>query len=239
MIEKKDIRKYVAELIGTASLVFIGCGSAVIAGDQIGYLGISFAFGLILLVMVYTIGSISGCHINPAVTIAMHLARKIGRRDAVYYIIMQCVGAILGAGILLLVVMGSPDYSLSDDGLGQNGYASESPGDYEVYACFVAELVLTALFLFIIFGSIDERAPKGFAGISIGAALVLIHIVGIPLTGTSVNPARSLGPAIFAGKTALLQVWLFFVAPIAGAVLATSLWKYLFGEEKAGATAGT
>lgn len=238
MIEKQNMRKYMAELMGTAALVFIGCGSAVIAGDQIGFLGISLAFGLILLVMVYTIGNISGCHINPAVTIAMHIARKIEKRDAIYYIIMQCVGAILGAGLLLLIAEGSPDYSLSDNGLGQNGYDSESPMDYEVHACFIAEVVLTALFLIVIFASTDESAPKGFAGISIGLSLVLIHLVGIPITGTSVNPARSLGPAIFAGETALLQVWLFFAAPIAGAVIATFIWKYMFEEEKVEAAPG-
>ena len=226
-----DCRKYAAELIGTAALVLIGCGSAVIAGQHVGFLGIAFAFGLTVLVMVYAIGNISGCHINPAITVAMLVAGKIKGKDAIAYIIAQCIGAIIGAGILLAIAKGLPGYSLAENGLGQNGFGAHSPAGYAMWACFVAELVLTALFLFVIFGSTSEKAPKGFAGISIGFTLVLIHIVGIPITGTSVNPARSLGPAVFVGGEALPQVWLFWVAPIVGGILAAIVWKYAFAQK--------
>ena len=225
-------KKYLAELIGTFSLVLIGCGSAVIAGGNIGYLGISFAFGLTLLAMVYAIGGISGCHINPAVTIAMLVAGKIKSKDAVAYIIVQCFGALIAAGVLLVIALGKPDYSLEINGLGQNGYGVLSPGGYSLAACFVAELVLTFLFLIVIFGSISKKAPAGFAGISIGFTLVFIHIIGIPITGTSVNPARSLGPAIFVGGETLNQVWLFLLAPILGAILAALVWKYIFRDNE-------
>lgn len=225
-------KKYLAELIGTFSLVLIGCGSAVIAGGNIGYLGISFAFGLTLLAMVYAIGGISGCHINPAITIAMFVAGKIKSKDAVAYIIVQCFGALIAAGVLLVIALGKPDYSLEINGLGQNGYGALSPSGYSLAACFVAELVLTFLFLIVIFGSISKKAPAGFAGISIGFSLVFIHIIGIPITGTSVNPARSLGPAIFVGGETLNQVWLFLLAPILGAILAALVWKYIFRDKE-------
>ena len=226
-----DCRKYAAELIGTAALVLIGCGSAVIAGQHVGFLGIAFAFGLTVLVMVYAIGNISGCHINPAITVAMLVAGKIKGKDAIAYIIAQCIGAIIGAGILLAIAKGLPGYSLAENGLGQNGFGAHSPAGYSLAACFVAELVLTALFLFVIFGSTSEKAPKGFAGISIGFTLVLIHIVGIPITGTSVNPARSLGPAVFVGGEALPQLWLFWVAPLVGGILVAIVWKYVFAQK--------
>lgn len=225
------MRKYIAELIGTFTLVLIGCGSAVIAGQYIGFLGISFAFGLTVLAMVYTIGNISGCHINPAITIAMLVAGKIKLKDAMAYIIVQSVGAIIGAGILLAIATGRAGYSLAVTGLGQNGYGSQSPGGYSLAACFITEVVLTALFLFVIFGSTSKDAPAGFAGISIGLSLVLIHLVGIPITGTSVNPARSLGPAVFVRGEALSQLWLFWVAPIIGGVLAALTWKYIFEQK--------
>lgn len=192
-MKKEDMKKYAVELIGTFALVLVGCGSAVIAGQYIGFAGIAFAFGLTVLAMVYAIGNISGCHINPAITIAMLVAGKIKSRNAVAYIIAQCIGAVIAAAILLAIANGLADYSLADNGLGQNGYGVQSPAGYSLAACFVAELVLTALFLFVIFGSTSEGAPKGFAGLSIGFSLVLIHLVGIPITGTSVNPARSLG----------------------------------------------
>jgi len=226
-----DVRKYLAELIGTFALVFVGCGSAVIAGRQIGYFGISFAFGLTVLAMVYAIGNISGCHINPAITVAMYVAGKIKSKDAVAYIIVQCVGAMIAAGVLYSVAAGRAGYSLTINGLGQNGYGAESPAGYSLYACFIAEVVLTALFLFVIFGSTSKDAPTGFAGIPIGLSLVLIHLIGIPITGTSVNPARSLGPAVFVGGDALSQLWLFWVAPIIGSVLAALAWKYLFEQK--------
>jgi aquaporin Z len=227
------MKKYLAEFIGTLALVLIGCGSAVIAGKFIGFYGIAFAFGLTVLAMVYAIGSVSGCHINPAITVAMLVAGKIRGRDAVMYIVAQCIGAIAGAGILLAIASGNPNFSLSVTGLGQNGFGTHSPAGYSLAACFVAEVVLTALFLFVIFGSTHERAPKGFAGISIGLCLVLIHLVGIPITGTSVNPARSLGPAVFVGGDALAQLWLFIVAPIVGGIIAALIWRYTFDNQTA------
>jgi len=226
--ERSNMKKYLAELIGTFALVLIGCGSVVIAGQHIGFLGIAFAFGLTVLAMVYAIGSISGCHINPAITVAMLVAGKINAKDTVGYIVAQCIGAIIAAAVLLAIASGKTGYSLSVSGLGQNGYGLNSPDQYSLAACFIAELVLTALFLFVIFGSTHANAPKGFAGLSIGFSLVLIHLIGIPITGTSVNPARSLGPAVFAGGAALSQLWLFIVAPILGGILAAIIWRGLF-----------
>lgn len=225
---KESMRKYIAEGIGTFALVLVGCGSAVIAGQYIGFLGISFAFGLTVLAMVYAIGHISGCHINPAITIAMLVSGKIKSKDALFYIIFQCAGAIIAAAIILLIATGQADYSLEGNGLGQNGYGNLSPGGYSLLACFVAEVVLTALFLLVIFGSTSSKAPEGFAGLSIGFSLVLIHLIGIPITGTSVNPARSLGPALLVGGEAFLQLWLFWVAPIIGGVIAAIIWKYMY-----------
>jgi aquaporin Z len=222
------MKKYLAELIGTLALVLIGCGSAVIAGGHISYTGIAFAFGLTVLAMVYAIGSISGCHINPAITVAMLVAGKIKGKDAIFYIIFQCIGAIIGAGILWAIASGNASFSLAANGLGQNGYGAHSPGDYGLAACFIAEVVLTAIFLFVIFGATHKDAPKGFAGVAIGFTLVLIHLVGIPITGTSVNPARSLGPAVFVGGDALAQLWLFIVAPVVGGIIAALIWKYTF-----------
>jgi aquaporin Z len=222
--------RYTAELIGTFALVFVGCGSAVIAGGHIGFLGIAFAFGLTVLAMVYAIGNISGCHINPAITIAMLGAGKMNAKDAIAYIISQCIGGILGAGVLYLIASGLPGYSLADVGLGQNGYGSHSPLGYSLMSCFIAEVVLTTIFILVIFGSTSKNAPSGFAGIPIGLSLVLIHLVGIPITGTSVNPARSLGPAVFAGSEALSQLWLFWVAPILGSVVSVIMWKCLLNK---------
>lgn len=222
------MKKYWAELIGTFALVLIGCGSAVIAGKYIGFLGISFAFGLTVLAMVYSIGNISGCHINPAISLAMLVAGRLGWKDTIFYVIFQCVGAVLAALLLWLIASGMPDYSLAVNGLGQNGYGALSPGKFDLTSCFVAEIVLTALFLFVIFGSISKNAPVGFAGLAIGLSLVLIHLVGIPITGTSVNPARSLGPALVVGGAALSQLWLFWVAPIIGGILAAVVWRWGF-----------
>jgi aquaporin Z len=231
MINMGDLRKYIAEAIGTFALVFVGCGSAVIAGQYIGFLGISLAFGLTVLAMVYAIGHISGCHINPAITVAMFVSRKINMKDTIFYIFFQCVGAVVAALVLFMIASGAPDYSLADNGLGQNGYGDLSPAGYTMMACFLAEVVLTALFLLVIFGSTSKRAPEGFAGMSIGLSLVLIHLIGIPITGTSVNPARSLGPALLIGGETLGQVWLFWVAPIIGGVLAAIVWKFLYENE--------
>jgi aquaporin Z len=231
-MEARNLNKYAAELIGTFALVFIGCGSAVIAGGHIGFLGIAFAFGLTVLAMVYAIGNISGCHINPAITIAMFAAGKINAKDGLAYIISQCIGALLGAGVLYLIASGLPEYSLAKFGLGQNGFGSHSPMGYSLMSCFIAEVVLTTLFLLVIFGSTSKNAPSGFAGIPIGLSLVLIHLVGIPITGTSVNPARSLGPAVFAGGEALSQLWLFWVAPILGGLISVVIWKYMLNKRE-------
>lgn len=229
MTGKEDAKKYGAELVGTFVLVLLGCGSAVmgaILGSQ-SVLVISFAFGLSLLAMVYAIGGISGCHINPAVSISMLATGKIKAKDAAIYIVMQCIGAIVGAAVLYWIATGSPSYDFATIKLAENGYEAGSPGGFSMISAFVAELVLTFIFVLVIHGSTSEKAPKGFAGISIGLSLVLIHIVGIPITGTSVNPARSLGPALIVGGDALAQLWLFWVAPIIGGLLAAAVWKLL------------
>jgi aquaporin Z len=214
------IRKYIAELIGTMVLVLMGCGSAVIAGAAIGNVGIAFAFGIAVLAMVYAIGSVSGCHINPAITISMLVAGKISVKDAVFYVVFQSVGAIIGAGILYAILSGNQSYSLALNGLGANTYNA-----YSLASVLVAEIVLTFIFVLVVHGSTHKRAPKGFAGIAIGFTLVMIHIVSIPIDGTSVNPARSLGPALFVGGTALSQLWVFWVAPIIGGIIAAVVWK--------------
>ena len=223
-----DMKKYVAELLGTFILVFIGTGSAVVAGKNIGYLGIALAFGLSVLVMVYAIGKISGCHINPAITIAMLLNGKIPAKDAVIYIIVQCTGAIIASALLLTIMTGLPGYEVAPGNLGANGYGADYLGGYSLASAFIAEVVMTFIFLMVIFGATRRDAPAGFAGIAIGLALAMIQMVTIPITGTSVNPARSLGPAVVAGGVALSQLWLFIVAPVIGAVIAAVVWKYLF-----------
>jgi len=231
-MEVKATKKYLAEFFGTFVLVFIGCGSAVIAGGQIGFLGISLAFGLAVLSMVYAIGPVSGCHINPAITISMLFAGKISAKDSMGYILAQILGAILGAGILFVIAGGLEGYDIAKNGLGQNGYGVHSPNGYNMIAALIAAIVLTFIFLLVIFGSTSDAAPKGFAGLSIGISLAFIHMVGIPITGTSVNPARSIGPAIFAGGEALSQLWLFIIAPIIGGILAAIVWKYLIAPKK-------
>jgi len=214
-------------MFGTFVLVFVGTGSAVTAGSRIGFYGIALAFGLSLLVMVYAIGSISGCHINPAVTISMLARRKIPAKDAIFYIIFQCIGAVIASGILYAVATGNPSYSLAANGLGQNGYGTASPTGYSLASVFLAEVVLTFMFILVIHGATSEKAPKGFAGLAIGLSLTMVHLVGIPVDGTSVNPARSLGPAVIVGGTALNQLWLFWVAPIIGGLVAAAVWKLL------------
>ena len=226
--EPLDTRKYFAELIGTFALVFFGCGSAVLAGDKIGFYGIAFAFGLTVLFMVYAIGPISGCHINPAITLAMLAAGKIKARDAVIYIVVQCVGAFAAAAVLLVIASGNPNYDIAVNGLGQNGYGDHSPMKYAWWAGFVAEVVMTMMFLLVIFGSTSKKANTQFAGLSIGLSLTVIHLVGIPVTGVSVNPARSLGPALLVGGDALAQLPLFIVAPIIGGLMAAAIWMYVF-----------
>ena len=219
-------KKYAAEFVGTMVLVLLGCGSAVLAGSAIGFVGISFAFGLAVVAMAYTIGGISGCHINPAISLAMLASGKLGVKDALGYIGSQCIGAIAGAGILFGIALGKPGYSLAL-GLGQNGYDLASPANFSMTSAFFAEVVLTLVFVLVVFGSTSDKAPKGFAGLSIGLGLVLVHLVGIPITGTSVNPARSLGPALIVGGTALSQLWLFLIAPIIGGLLAAGIWRLI------------
>jgi aquaporin Z len=215
------MKKYAAELIGTFVLVLGGVGSAVLAGSKIGYMGIALAFGLSLLAMVYTIGPISGCHINPAVTLGVLLARKISARVAAAYVVAQIAGAILASAVILYIANGIPDgYQAAVGGLGANGFGIHSPGQYSLGSAFVAEIVLTAFLVFTVLGATDVKAPVGFAGIAIGLVLTLIHLVGIPITNTSVNPARSIGPALFVGGWALQQLWVFIVAPLCGAALA-------------------
>jgi aquaporin Z len=223
--EINPMKKYIAELIGTMVLVLMGCGSAVIAGYAVGNVGIAFAFGLAVLAMVYAIGSVSGCHINPAISISMLVAGKLSIKDTVFYVVFQCIGAVIGAGLLLAILSGNSGYSLVANGLGQNGYGSASPASYPLVSALVAEIVLTFIFVLVVHGSTHERVPKGFAGLAIGLTLVLIHLVAIPIDGTSVNPARSLGPAVFVGGTALSQLWLFWVAPIIGGIIAAVVWK--------------
>jgi aquaporin Z len=215
------VNKYMAEALGTFVLVFGGVGSAVLAGSHIGYVGVAFAFGLSLLAMVYTIGPISGCHINPAVTLGVLLAKKINAMDAIIYMVAQVAGAIVASALILFIARGGAGgYDVSAGGLGANGYAVHSPGGYSLGAAFVGEVILTMFLVLTVLGSTDVKAPVGFAGLAIGLVLTLIHLVGIPLTNTSVNPARSIGPAIFVGGWALQQVWLFIVAPFVGAAIA-------------------
>jgi aquaporin Z len=227
-------KRCVAEFIGTFWLVFGGCGSAVLAAAfpevGIGLLGVSFAFGLTVLTMAYAIGHISGCHLNPAVSIGLVAGGRFKSGEVVQYVIAQVVGGIAGAGVLYLIASGKADFKLAD-GFASNGYGAHSPGGYSLLAGFVAEFVLTFMFLFIILGATDKRAPQGFAPIAIGLGLTLIHLIGIPVTNLSVNPARSTGPAVFVGGWALMQLWLFWIAPIAGAVAAGSVYRSFFSVE--------
>ena len=223
--------KAAAEFFGTMVLVLMGCGSATIAGANgetgVGLLGISFAFGLSVTAMAYAIGHISGCHINPAISVAMVVAGRMKLNEALAYIAAQIIGAITGAGILYFILNGQPgSYDVATKGLGQNGFGEGYLGQYNMAAAFVAEMVFTFIFLKVILGSTSTKnIHGGFAGLAIGLSLVLIHIVGINVTGVSVNPARSIGPAIFVGGKALSQVWLFVVAPIVGAVISAMVWR--------------
>jgi aquaporin Z len=226
------MKKYLAELIGTMALVLFGCGAAVISGTDagalsgLGLLGISLAFGLAVVAMAYTIGGISGCHINPAITIAMLVAGKISISDAVGYVVAQFIGAVVGAGILYVIALGNANFKMGEWALGSNGWGEGYLGAYSTTAAFVTEAVLTFLFLYVIFNVTSKHGNGNMAGLAIGITLVLIHLVAIPITGTSVNPARSFGPAVFAGGKALSQLWLFIVAPIVGGIAAALLWKF-------------
>jgi aquaporin Z len=216
-------KKLSAEFLGTAWLVFGGCGSAVLAAAfpqlGIGFVGVALAFGLTVLTMAYTIGHVSGCHLNPAVTVGLCVARRLPGGEVAGYVVAQVLGAVAGAGALYAIASGRPGFDLAG-GFASNGYGDHSPGGYSLVAGFLAEVLLTFFFLLIILGSTSSRAPAGFAPIAIGLGLTLIHLISIPVTNTSVNPARSTGPALFVGGWALAQLWLFWVAPIAGAVAA-------------------
>jgi aquaporin Z len=216
---------FVAELIGTFTLVLMGCGSAVLAGGEVGQLGISFAFGLAIVAMAYGIGPISGCHVNPAVSFGAFVAGRLSPGAMLQYWAAQFTGALLGAGVLYLIATGKAGYDLAVNGLGQNGWGAGYLGEYNLASALVFEIVATFLFLVVILGSTQKSAPGAFAGLAIGFTLVLIHIVGIQVTGVSVNPARSFGPAIIVGGTAISQLWLFIVAPLIGAGLAGLFFK--------------
>lgn len=214
------MKKLAAEFIGTAALVLIGCGAAVLAGEQVGQLGIAFAFGLAVVAMAYGLGPVSGCHINPAISFGAFLAGRMKAGEMAGYVAAQCLGALAGAGLLLFIAQGKTDYSLALDGLGQNGWGPGHLGEYSQTAAFLFEVVATFLFVTVVLGATQQGAPPMIAGLAIGLTLTVIHIVGIQVTGVSVNPARSLGPALLAGSKAMGQLWLFIVAPMIGAGLA-------------------
>ena len=224
-------RRSLAELLGTFWLVFGGCGAAVLSAAfpnlGIGFVGVALAFGLTVLTMCFAIGHISGGHLNPAVSVGLAAGRRFPVSELPAYIVAQLAGGVAGAGVLYVIASGKAGFLLSN-GMASNGYADHSPGGYSLLACLVAEVVLTFMFLMIILGATDRRAPSGFAPIPIGLGLTLIHLIGIPVTNLSVNPARSTGPAVFVGGWALQQLWLFWVAPVAGALIAGVVYPALF-----------
>lgn len=216
---------FIAELIGTFTLVLLGCGSAVLAGGEVGQLGIAFAFGLAIVAMAYGIGPVSGCHVNPAVSFGAFVAGRLTLNGMLQYWAAQFIGALLGAGVLYLIATGKTGYDLAANGLGQNGWGAGYLGEYDLASALVFEIVATFLFLVVILGSTQKSAPGMLAGLAIGLTLTVIHIVGIQVTGVSVNPARSFGPALIVGGTAISQLWLFLIAPLIGAALAGLLFK--------------
>ena len=228
------MKKYGAEFFGTFWLVLGGCGSAVLAAAfpnlGIGLLGVSLAFGLTLLTMAFAIGHISGCHINPAVSIGLWAGGRFPASQLLPYIIAQVLGGIVAGGVLYLIASGKADFNVSA-GFASNGYGAHSPGGYSLLAALITEVVMTMMFLLIILGSTDKRAPAGFAPIAIGLSLTLIHLISIPVTNTSVNPARSTGVAVFVGDWAIAQLWLFWAAPIVGALLGAAIYRFIGGEE--------
>lgn len=222
------MKRLAAEAVGTAWLVVGGCGTAVLAGGSVGTLGISLAFGLTVVTMACTLGPISGCHLNPAVTVGLAAAGRFPRSDVLPYVLAQVVGAVVGALLVLLIADGrSGGYDAAVGGLASNGYGKRSPEGYGLAAALTTEVLMTGFFLLVILGATSKKAAPGFAGLAIGLALTLIHLVSIPVTNTSVNPARSAGPALFVGGKALAQLWLFWVAPLAGALLGAGLWRFL------------
>lgn len=241
-MHSSTIHKCVAEGIGTFWLTFAGCGSAVIAAAfpevGIGLLGVSLAFGLTVLTMAYAIGHISGCHLNPAVTVGLWAGGRFPANCIGPYVAAQVIGAIVAAGVLYAIAVGSPTFDLAK-GFAANGYGAHSPGQYSLISGFIAEVVLTMMFLFIIMGATHGKAPAGFAPIAIGLGLTLIHLVGIPITNTSVNPARSTGPALIVGGWALAQLWMFWVAPLVGGALGGILYRWLSEEPSAQVTGVT
>lgn len=226
------LRRIGAEFFGTFWLVLGGCGSAVLAaafpGLGIGFVGVSLAFGLTVLTMAYAVGHISGCHLNPAVSVGLWIGGRFPAKDLAPYILAQVAGGVAGAGVLYAIATGVPGFSASA-GFATNGYGLHSPGGYSLTAALVCEIVMTAMFLLVILGATDKRAPKGFAPIAIGLALTLIHLISIPVTNTSVNPARSTGVAIFQGGWAIQQLWLFWVAPIVGALVGGVVYRLIGG----------
>ena len=229
-------KKLAAEFIGTFWLVLGGCGAAVLAAAfpdvGIGLLGVAFAFGLTVLTMAFAIGHISGCHLNPAVSIGLWVGGRFPANEVIPYIIIQVAGGIAGAGVLYLIASGKAGFELSA-GFASNGYGEHSPGGYSLVSCLIAEIVMTFMFLMIILGATDKRAPQGFAPIAIGLGLTLIHLISIPVTNTSVNPARSTGPALFVGDWATAQLWMFWVAPIIGALIAGIVYRFFEQDESA------
>lgn len=228
------MKKYIAEFIGTFWLVLGGCGSAVLAAAfpdvGIGLLGVSFAFGLTVLTMAFAIGHISGCHLNPAVSIGLWAGGRFQANQLLPYIVAQVLGAIVAGGVLYLIATGQPGFDIG--GFASNGYGEHSPGGYSLFAALLTEIVMTMMFLFVIMGATDARAPQGLAPIAIGLCLTLIHLVSIPVTNTSVNPARSTGVAVYAGDWAVGELWLFWVAPIIGAVLGAIIYRYIGSAEE-------
>ena len=229
------MKKYGAEFFGTFWLVLGGCGSAVLAAAfpnvGIGLLGVSLAFGLTVLTMAFAIGHISGCHLNPAVSFGLWAGGRFPAKELPPYIIAQVLGAIVAGGVLYLIASGKADFELSA-GFASNGYGDHSPGGYSLFAALVCEVVMTMMFLLVILGATDARAPQGFAPIAIGLCLTLIHLISIPVTNTSVNPARSTGVAVFVGGWAMAQLWLFWIAPIAGGMLGAVIYRFIGGEDK-------
>ncbi|AQW58953.1 aquaporin Z [Vibrio owensii] len=229
------MNKYMAEVFGTFWLVLGGCGSAVLAAGfpdvGIGLLGVSLAFGLTVLTMAFAIGHISGCHLNPAVTIGLWAGGRFETKDVVPYIIAQVIGGVIAGGVLYVIATGQAGFDVVGSGFAANGYGAHSPGQYSMVAALVTEVVMTMMFLIVIMGATDKRAPQGFAPIAIGLCLTLIHLISIPVTNTSVNPARSTGVAVFVGDWAVSQLWLFWVAPIVGGILGALIYKNLLGTE--------
>lgn len=226
------MKRYISELIGTMVLVLFGCGTAAIAGTMLGTLGIAFAFGLSLIAMAYVIGDISGCHINPAVSIGMWIDGRMETKDLIIYIVFQCIGAIIGIAILAVIINSSANLGgYAATGLGQNGFGPASTVGINVVGAIIVEIILTFVFVFTVLGVTDKVENRAVAGIVMGLTLALVYIIGIPLTGTSVNPARSLAPALFIGGQALEQVWVFILAPIVGAIIAGLFYKVLSAED--------